>query len=122
MTHKLFSEVTELKYTPRKELFLSQSTFCFLKVQGQDVISLLLSFLKKIQSKESSPEHPQRYSIIFAFMLSSFCAHSVLFLELKHHCQTPRLTQGLSLIIFPLKRAKHVVALPLHQLPMGPSL
>lgn len=65
--------MTEVHHS--KELFLSQSTFCFLKVPRQDLISLLLSFLKKIQSTESSPEHPQRCSVILAFMLSSFCVH-----------------------------------------------
>lgn len=64
-----------------KELLLSQSAFCFLKVQGQDVIALFLSFLMKIQSRASSPEHPQRYGVISAHMLSSFCVHLMLFLQ-----------------------------------------
>lgn len=82
-----------------KKLFGSQSTFCFLKIQGQDLIPPFLFFFKKIWSRQSPPtESPQSYGVICL----SFCAHLTLFLvELKHHCQTPGLTQGL---IFLLKR------------------
>lgn len=59
MTHKFFSEVTELKDTMMKELLFNQSTFLFLKMQGQDMILLFLLFLVKFRSGKAPQRVPK---------------------------------------------------------------